>query len=156
MRTPRDTNVLDAHWIFGCSIFNMKKVIFAIFGATLIIATGCVKTVDDSHAFATSWNTDDVSGRYARTPDQVYQAASKVVARNGVILSELIPHQGTNDVRSLAGRVRNEKVWVRVEAIDPKTTQVDVQARTSMGFTDVSLVHELEKEIAIELATTPQ
>ena len=43
-------------------------------------------------------------------------------------------------------------VWVRVEAVDPKTTQVDVQARTKWGTRDLDLVHELEKEIALQLA----
>jgi hypothetical protein len=146
------TNRLDAHGIFGCSIFNMKKVIFAVLGGAAIIVTGCVSTVSDTHTFATSWNTDSVSGRYARTQDQVYAAAVTVIQRNGVLLTEYIPHDSTNSVRSLQGRVSGDKVWVRVEAVDPKTTQVDVQARSSWGTTDVDVVHELEKEIALQLA----
>jgi hypothetical protein len=39
-----------------------------------------------------------------------------------------------------------------VEPIDPKTSQVDVQARGSWGSSDVDLAHELEKEIALQLA----
>ena len=147
------TNVLDARGIFGCSIFMMKKTIFAVVaGAAVMVATGCVSTVSDTHTFATSWNTDSVSGRYNRSPDQVYDASKQVIQHNGVLLTEYIPHDTTNDVRSLEGRVNNSKVWVRVEAIDQKTTQVDVQARSSWGTTDVDLVHELEKEIALQLA----
>jgi hypothetical protein len=56
-------------------------------------------------------------------------------------------------VRSLEGRVNDKKVWIRVEAVDPRTSQVDVQARSKWGTTDVDLVHELEKEIALQLAT---
>ena len=131
----------------------MKKTIFAVLtGAAVAAATGCVSTVNDSHAFATSWNTDSVSGRYARSPDQVYDASVAVIQHNGVLLTEYIPHDTTNTVRSLEGRVNNDKVWVRVEAVDPKTTQVDVQARSSWGTTDVDLVHELEKEIALQLS----
>jgi Protein of unknown function (DUF3568) len=130
----------------------MKKTIFAVLtGTAVAVATGCVSTVNDSHAFATSWNTDSVSGRYARTLDQVYDASVVVVQHNGVLLTEYIPHDTTNSVRSLEGRVNNDKVWIRVEAVDPKTTQVDVQARSSWGTTDVDLVHELEKEIALQL-----
>jgi hypothetical protein len=146
------TNVLDAQAIFGCSIFIMKKVIFAVLGGAALIVAGCVSTVNDSHTFASTWNTDSVSGRYARSPDQVYAAAVAVIQHNGVLLTEFIPHDSTNTVRSLEGRVSNSKVWVRVEAVDPKTTQVDVQARSTWGTTDVDLVHELEKEIALELA----
>lgn len=144
--------MLDARGIFGCSIFNMKKTLFAILaGAGVMIATGCVSTVSNTHTFATSWNTDSVSGRYTRTPDEVYQASRAVIQHNGVLLTEYIPHDTTNDVRSLEGRVNDSKVWVRVQAIDSKTTQVDVQARSGWGTTDVDLVHELEKEIALQL-----
>ena len=131
----------------------MNKTIFAVLaGAAVIITAGCVGTVSDTHTFATSWNTDSVSGRYARSLDQVYEASKAVITHNGVLLTEYIPHDSTNDVRSLEGRVNNSKVWMRVEAIDQKTTQVDVQARSSWGTTDVDLVHELEKEIALQLS----
>ncbi len=152
-QTASFRNRLDLRGIFGCSIFIMKKTIFAVcVGAAVIITAGCVSTVSDTHTFATTWNTDSVSGRYARTPEQVYDASKQVIQHNGVLLTEYIPHDTTNDVRSLEGRVNNSKVWVRVQAVDPKTTQVDVQARSSWGTTDVDLVHELEKEIALQLA----
>jgi hypothetical protein len=35
--------------------------------------------------------------------------------------------------------------------VDQKITQVTVQARTGAGFRDQDLVHELEKEIALQL-----
>ncbi|HEY4417798.1 MAG TPA: hypothetical protein VGO57_19050 [Verrucomicrobiae bacterium] len=130
----------------------MKKITFAILGSAAVILTGCRTTVSDTSTFATSWNKDTISGRYARTPEQVYSAAVTVIQHNGVLLNEYIPHDSTNTVKSLEGRVNNEKVWVRVEAVDARSTQVDVQARSSWGTTDVDLVHELEKEIALQLA----
>jgi hypothetical protein len=143
---------LDARGIIGCSIFMMKKAIFAVLGGAAMVLTGCVSTVSDTHSLATSWNRDSISGRYARTPDQVYAAAVAVVQHNGVLINEYIPHDTTNTVKALEGRVSNEKVWIRVESVDAKSTQVDVQARTSWGMTDAELVHELEKEIALQLA----
>ena len=134
------------------SIPVMKKTFLALFAiAIAAVITGCETTVDDTHTFATSWNTDTVSGRYARPLDDVYNASLAVVQRNGVVLTEYIPHDTTNSVRSLEGRVADRNVWVRVEAVDPQTSQVDVQARSSWGTTDVGLVHELEKEIALQL-----
>ena len=123
----------------------------AVLAIAAITATGCVSTVNNEHTFATTWSKDTVAGRYQRTVDQVYQAASQVIVNNGVLLTEYIPH-GTNSVRSLEGKVNQRTVWIRVEAIDPKTTQVDVQARGSFGGSDLDLVHELEKEIALQLA----
>lgn len=131
----------------------MNKMILAVFaGAAVIVATGCESTVSDTHTFAVSWNTDMVSGRYARPMDEVYRTSMDVIQHNGVVLNEYIPHDTTNEVRSIYGKVNDQKVWVRVEAVDAKTTQVDVQARTKWGTTDVDLVHELEKEIALQLA----
>jgi hypothetical protein len=131
----------------------MKKLFFAaLAGATLIVASGCVSTVSDTKTLATTWSNDSVAGRYQRSVDQVYQASLAVIQQNGVLLTEYIPHDTTNNVRSLMGRVNDLKVWVRVEGIDQRTTQVDVQARSKWGATDINVVHELEKEIALQLA----
>ncbi|HEX9045866.1 MAG TPA: DUF3568 family protein [Verrucomicrobiae bacterium] len=132
----------------------MKKTIFAVLAGTALIATGCVQTVSDTRTFAlTPGAQDSVAGRYNRTLDQVYKAAFAVVKENGVVLTEFVPHDYTNEVRQLQGRVNDCKVFVRVQQIDPKVSQVDVEARTKMGRANVDLAHELEKEIAIKLAT---
>ena len=120
-------------------------------GAALV-ATGCVKTVNDSHTFASTWSKDSVAGRYQRTVEQVYAASVAVIQSNGVLITEYIPHDSTNATRSLQGKVNQKDVWIRVEAVDPRTTQVDVQARGTWGGSDLALVHELEKEIALQLA----
>ena len=130
----------------------MKLKFFAVLAGAALVATGCVRTVSDTHTFATTWSQDSVAGRYQRTVDQVYQAAITVINNNGVLLTEYIPHDNTNTVRSLEGKVNQRNVWIRVEAVDPRTTQVDVQARSSWGVSDVDLTHELEKEIALQLA----
>jgi hypothetical protein len=41
---------------------------------------------------------------------------------------------------------------VRVEAIDPKITSIIVEARTKWGNKNIDLAHELEKEVALQLA----
>ena len=131
----------------------MKQKIFAVLAGASIVATGCVQTVSDTSTFAVSFNRDSVAGRYNRSCDEVYQAAYKVIQTDGALVKEYIPHETTNSVRSVEGRVNNHKVWVRVEEIDPKVSQVDVEARTSGGMPDIDLAHQLEKEIALELAS---
>jgi len=145
--------LLDAPRVSRLIVAHMKKTIFAALAGVAIIATGCVNTVSDTKTLATTWNPDSVAGRYQRSVDQVYQASLMVIQQNGVLLTEFIPHDTTNNVRSLEGRVNDLKVWIRVEGIDNKpTTQVDVQARTKWGQSDINVVHELEKEIALQLA----
>jgi hypothetical protein len=130
----------------------MKNKIFILLAGAALITAGCVNTVTDNKAFATSISKDSVAGRYNRTVDQVYQASKQVIDDNGVLLTEYIPHDNTNNVRSLMGKVKDCKVWVRVGEVDHNTSQVDVQARTKWGLSDIELVHQLEKEIALKLS----
>ena len=130
----------------------MKKSIFAVLAGAAVIATGCVHTVSNTTTFAVSYGRDSVAGRYNRDVDTVYNAAKAVINADGVLLTEFIPHDSTNTIRSLEGRVNDRKVWIRVEQVDPKISQVDVQARTKSGRVDLDLVHQLEKEVALELA----
>lgn len=130
----------------------MKMKLFAVLAGVALVATGCVKTVSDTHTFATTWSQDTITGRYNRTVDQVYQASVTVVQNNGVLTTEYIPHENTNAVRSLEGKVNQKNVWIRVSSVDPSITQVQVQARSDWGVSDVQLAAELEKEIALQLA----
>ena len=130
----------------------MKTKIFIAFAGIAIITTGCISTVSDTHTAAVPLQRDRVEGRYQRSVDQVYQASMQVIQHNGVVLTEYIPHDTTNTVRSLKGRANQCDVWLRVEAVDPKITQVSVEARTKWGNSNIDLAHELEKEIALQLA----
>jgi hypothetical protein len=130
----------------------MKKIIFAALAGLVIVATGCISTVSGTHTPALTWSKDRVEGRYQRPVDQVYQASVAVIQNNGVLITEYIPHDTTNTVRSLQGKVNEKNVWISVEAVEPAITQVTVQTRSTMGVSDVDLSHELEKEIALQLA----
>src|ERR1039457_5949141 len=131
----------------------MKTKVFAALVGITIVTAGCVKTVSDTHVATVSFGKDSVEGRYPRTMDQVYLAAVQVIQNNGAVITEFIPHDTTNIVRSLQGKVDQSDVWVRVEAIDPKPiTSIIVEARTKWGNKDIDLAHELEKEVALQLA----
>lgn len=130
----------------------MKQMIFAALAGLVIIATGCVRTATGTHSPAITWSQDQVEGRYQRSVDQVYQASVTVIQNNGVLIQEYIPHDTTNTVRALHGKVNEKNVWISVEAETPAITKVTVQTRSTMGVSDVALSHELEKEIALQLA----
>ena len=130
----------------------MKMRIFIALAGVAIISTGCVSTVADTRTAAVPLQRDRVEGRYQRTVDQVYQASVQVIQNNGVVITEFIPHDTTNTVRSLRGKANQCDVWLRVEAVDPQITQVSVEARTKWGNSNIDLAHELEKEIALQLA----
>ena len=131
----------------------MKTKILAAFAGVgmVLLAISCTSTVSGTKTAAMSFGEDRFSGRYQRTPDQVYQASVTVLNNNGVLITEYIPHDSTNSVRSMYGKVNTRNVWISVEPVDTKITQVTVEARTGAGFRDQNLVHELEKEIALQL-----
>ena len=131
----------------------MKLKFFAVLAGAALLATGCVQTVSDTHTFASTWGKDTLSNRYQRSLDQAYQASLTVIQNSGVLLTEYIPHDNTtNATRSLKGKINQSEVWVRVEAVDPRTTQVDVQARGNWGGSDVDMAHEVATEISLQLA----
>jgi hypothetical protein len=131
----------------------MKTKVFAAFVGTgmILLAAGCIHTVSGTRTPAMSWGQDSFAGRYERSPDQVYQASVAVLNNNGVLLTEYIPHDTTNSVRSMYGKVNQRNVWISVEPVDPKITEVQVQVRTRAGFRDLDLAHELEKEVGLQL-----
>ena len=128
----------------------MKINFLALLAGIAVIAAGCVNTVTDQHAFASTWGQDTITARYPRTQEQVYHAATFVVAQDGVLKREYIT-PGTNVVRSLQAKVSQRDVWIRVTEVNPQTAQVEIQARDDWGGSDVSLASQLDKEIALQL-----
>jgi len=131
----------------------MKKISFAAFLVLVIVAAGCVSTVNDRKTAAVPLVKDRVEAKYPRTVDQVLAAARDVVSRNGTVTREGTLLGQTNNVRTLEGKVNQRTVWVRVESVEPNITACIVQVRTSGGGTDKPLTYQLDKEIAIRLTT---
>jgi len=129
----------------------MKTIIFTIFTAAALLGAGCVSTVTDRTTPGMPLVKDRIQGRYERSVDEIFKAAKEVVKDNGVLVNESILYNQTNLVKTVEGKVNQRNVWVRVEAIDPKITEVTVQTRTPGGLSDIDLAHELEKEIALKL-----
>ena len=128
----------------------MKSKFFAVIAGLVVVTAGCVDTVSGRKTAAVPWVKDRIEGRYERPAAQVYDAAKSVLALNGTLLNETTIH-GTNAVFALEGRVNQRSVWISVTQVEPKISSVVVQARTKAGGTDIELVHELEKQIALKL-----
>jgi len=129
----------------------MKTTIFAILTGLVVIAAGCVSTVDERSRAGVPFIKDRVEGRYERTVDQVAEAAKQVVINNGVLVNESTLYNQTNAVKTVEGKINQRTIWVRIQAVDPKITSVTVQTRTSGGGSDIDLAHEMEKQIALKL-----
>jgi hypothetical protein len=128
------------------------KMLVALLGGLVLVA-GCVGTVNDQHTAAVPFVKDKFEGRYERSLDQVYAAAVEVIKFNGAISRESVISPGPNQLKSLEAKVNGRNVWVRVEPVDTKITSVTVQVRTKGGGSDLQLTQELQKQIAVKLAT---
>lgn len=130
----------------------MKTGIFlAVIAGLALSMTGCVNTVDNRSRAGVPFVKDQMAARYERPMAEVFEAAKRAVAAYGTLSNESTLLNNSNSVRVVEGRVNQRTVWVRVEAIEPKLTEVTVQARTQWGGTDLQVVHELEKRVALEL-----
>lgn len=130
---------------------EMKTLLFAAVAGISLVVTGCVGTVSGTKAGGVPFIQDRMQGKYNRSVEQVYAAAKAVVLEKGVLSNEYIPHDTTNTVRALSGKVNQRNVWIRVESVDPAISLVTVQARTKGGGSDLVLTHDLEKLIALKL-----
>jgi hypothetical protein len=131
----------------------MKTKMLVVLLGGLVLVAGCVGTVNDRSTAAWPLVKDKFEGRYERPVDQVYAAALDVMKFNGAVARESILNPGPTQARTIEVKVNGRNVWVRVEAVDTKVTSVIVQVRTKGGGGDLELTQELQKQIAVKLAT---
>ena len=77
----------------------------------------------------------------------VFAQAKDVLAVNGTIVSEDVMQS------TVSARIDTRTVRVKTESVDPKMTRVTTQVRTKMGNSDLDLAGEIDKQIALRLAT---
>lgn len=112
-----------------------------------LAAGGCVSTVDNRKVPGNPLVKDRIIRVYERPVLQTWAAAKDVLAANGTIIHEDVMQS------TLTARVDTRTIRVKVEAIDPKMSRVTTQVRTRMGNSDIDLGGEIDKQIALRLAT---
>ena len=115
--------------------------------ALALIVSGCMTSVDGRQHAGVPFVKDKLESRYERSPMEIWQAAKDVLSFNGKLYSEDVMRS------TLEASVNTRTVWVKVEPADQQTTRVVVQARTKSGGTDLELASEIDKQIALRLAT---
>lgn len=130
---------------------TMKLKIFLGLLGALLVAAGCVNTVSGRKTGGVPFVKDTMAGRYPRPQEEVFNSAKSVVSRLGIVTSESTLYEQSNAVKIVEGKVNQRNVWIRIEAVEPKVTEVTVQTRTKGGATDIDLAHQIEKEIALGL-----
>ena len=70
-----------------------------------------------------------------------------MLAVNGTVFSEDVMQS------TVSARVDTRTVRVKVEEMDKKMTRLTVQVRTRYGNSDIDLAGEIDKQIALQLAS---
>ena len=129
---------------------QMKKIfsIVLTFG-WLAASTGCISTVDGQKHAGVPFRKDRTVSRYEFTVAQIFDAAKVVLGGGPSALGVLHSENRVNN--SLVAKVNDRTVYVKLDEIDAKLTQVTVQVRTKSGGADLDLAHEVDKQIALHL-----
>ena len=120
-------------------------VVLPLLAGLLVATSGCYKTMDNRSKMGVPFKKDKIAGQYERSIDQVQAGARKVLQYNGAIVSDDIVN------RVIVGKVDTRTVYVKLTELEPTLTQVQVQARTKGGGTDIDLAAEIDKQIALQL-----
>ena len=129
----------------------MKTTSFLLLGAALLVPafSGCYSTADGhiKPGVPSFFGGDTMTGRYQRSVEQVFNAAKEVIKANGKLTSE------NTITKILIGQVDERTIWISVAEDEPTVTRVQVQARKSNGTADRDWAHEIEKQVALKLAS---
>jgi len=135
---------------------SMKIKFFVGLIGVAVLAAGCVNTVTGEKTVGVPFIKDTMESRYERPADQVFEAAKAAIRDQGVLVHEGTLYGQTNAVgnvvKTVEGKVNQRSVYVRVEQIDAKVSDVTVQTRTQAGVSDIDLAAQIDKQIALKLA----
>jgi len=135
------------------TLMKLKTVTALIALSTFVaVMTGCVSTETGEKKAGVPFIKDSFTGQYERPVDQVFQAAKDVSNQMGQLTKEGTLYENGVAVKTVEAFINDRNVWMRIEPVD-KLTAVTVQARTKAGGSDMDLVHEIEKQIAVKLAS---
>jgi len=123
-----------------------KLLALGVCGLALALA-GCVSTLDGRHTAAVPLVSDTVEARYERPLDDVWTAAIDTLTYNGIIkVANITTH-------TLEAVVNTRHVWLHLDPLPPNMTRLVVQVRTKLGGADKGLASDLDKQVAIRLAS---
>jgi hypothetical protein len=120
---------------------------FLVVSTLALVVTGCVSTIDGRKEAANPLVKDRIVRVYERPTIECWAAAKDVLAVNGTVFSEDLMQS------TVSARVDTRTVRVKVEEMDKKMTRLTVQVRTRFGNSDLDLAGELDKQIALQLAS---
>lgn len=136
-------------WLILFAYLRMKLNAYVRLGSMvgLLWVVGCVSSLDGRQHAGMPFVKDKLVKRYERAPMEIWSAAKDVLAYNGTLYGEDVMKS------TLEASVNQRTVWVKVVPLDVRVSELTVQCRTKAGGTDLELAAEMDKQIAIRLAS---
>jgi hypothetical protein len=134
----------------------MKTKLLAALIVGLLITAGCVDTVTGGKTAGVPFIRDTVDAAYKVPPDVIFVVVKEVISKDGVLTDYGVHQSSTNAMNVVQGRVNQRTVRVGIAPMDAQVTSVSVQVRTDGGGSDMELAHQIDKEIAVRLASRPR
>ena len=126
----------------------MSKIFSLSLFVLMAVAAGCQHTPDGRSRAGVPFVKDTIESRYQRPVAQIFTAARQVLELNGTLTGE-------NTINStLEAKIDNRSVVVKVDEVEPGVSRVLVEARRKAGTADIDLAAEIDKQIALKLATS--
>jgi hypothetical protein len=129
----------------------MRKTVALLIAGIIAagVLSGCYSSPDGRKRAGVPFVKDQFEGRYQRPVATIYAASRQVLELNGTVTGE-------NRINnSLEAKVDNRTVIIRVDEAEPGVSRLVVAARKKSGAPDLDLASEIEKQIALKLATAP-
>jgi hypothetical protein len=139
------TSCLTPGWGLVAVVVMKKFAGIALAALALATTTGCYRTQEGRVSAGVPFAKDTIESRYERPASQLFEAAKAALAYNGTPTSEDVVR------KTLAAKVNNRSVFIKVEELEPNISRIFVQARKSGGRGDIILASELDKQIALRL-----
>lgn len=115
--------------------------------AVAAMGTGCQNSPGGERRMGVPFVKDTIESRYQRPVAQIFAASRQVLELNGTLTGE-------NTINStLEASIDNRNVVVKVDEVEPGVSRVLVEARKKGGAADIDLAAEIDKQIALRLAT---
>lgn len=127
---------------------NLKHLLLVTVAVSLM---GCVSKVTETQPGSKPAYQDRIENRYAKSVDQVYDAAQKAVESFGNVTRAGNVLSATNQVRTVEGQINGRAIFIRLEEVAPKTTTAVVQVRTKAGGTDLRVAKDVVRQIGVYL-----
>ena len=122
------------------------KVLSSLFLSVLLLAAGCVSTVDGRSKAGVPLSKDKIVKRFNRPMQQTVLSTRAVLSRDGKLLVDNIA------ANAFEATVKDCRVWVKLEEVEPQLTQVTVQARRGAN-SDIEMAADISTKIAVQLTT---